>query len=335
MENAVALYPYLATPQKIVITMHQKPDGDAMGAALGMFHFLKKLGHEAVVVSPTNWAKFLNWIPGCKNVVDFEKNVAKAQAVVESSNLIFCLDFNAFHRTRKMEDVLRNYSGTRILIDHHEQPDTNQFHCGISDVSKCSTCEMVYDFIIESPWADLMDEEIATCLYTGIMTDTGSFRFSITTPQVHRKVAHLLELGVRQSPIHDNIFDTYSENRLRFIGNALLNRMEVMYEYNTTFMYIPKKDLTRYEIQTGDTEGLVNYLLTIEDIKLAALLIDRIEERKWSFRSKGDFDVNQFARLHFNGGGHKNAAGGRSLNSLEENVHNFKSVIMQYKDQLQ
>lgn len=335
MQNAAALYPYLATPQKIVITMHQKPDGDAMGAALGLFHFLKKLGHDAVVVSPTNWAKFLNWIPGCKQVFDFEKNIAKVQPVVESASLIFCLDFNAFHRTKKMEEVLLNYSGTRILIDHHEQPDTSQFQFGISDVRKSSTCEMVYDFITESPWADLLDVETATCLYTGIMTDTGSFRFSITTPQVHRKVAHLLELGVQQSPIHDNIFDTYTENRLHFIGNALLNRMEVMYEYNTTFMYIPRKDITRYEIQTGDTEGLVNYLLTIEDIKLAALLIDRIEERKWSFRSKGNFDVNQFARLHFNGGGHKNAAGGRSLNSLEENVNSFKSVIMQYRDQLQ
>lgn len=335
MENAAALYPQLATPQKVVITMHQKPDGDAMGAALGLYHFLKKLGHDAVVVSPTNWAKFLSWMPGCDEVLDFEKSPLKVKPVVESADIIFCLDFNAFHRTKKMEDVLRNYSGTRILIDHHEQPDTSFFQFGISDVRKSSTCEMIYDFIVASPWSHLLDTSVGTCLYTGIMTDTGGFRFSITTPDVHRKVAHLLELGVQQSPIHDNIFDTYSENRLRFIGNALLNRMEVLYEYNTTFMYIPKKDITRYEIQTGDTEGLVNYLLTIEDIKLAALLIDRMEERKWSFRSKGTFDVNQFARLHFNGGGHKNAAGGRSLDSFEENVSSFKSVIMQYKAQLQ
>lgn len=335
MQNAVAFYPLLSTPKKIVITMHQKPDGDAMGASLGLFHFLKKLGHDVVVISPTNWAKFLKWMPGCDKVVDFEKNPPKGLSLLNTADLVFCLDFNAFHRTRKMEEGLRNFVGIRILIDHHQEPETSFFQYGTSNVNKSSTCEMVYDFMIESPWGELMDAEIGTCLYTGIMTDTGSFRFSITSPDVHRKIAHLLELGVKHSIIHDNIFDTYSENRLRFIGNALVNRMEVLYEMNTALMYIPKKDILRYEITTGDTEGLVNFLLTIDGIKLAALLIDRIEERKWSFRSKGGFDVNQFARMHFNGGGHKNAAGGRSLDSFEDNVSSFKKVIEQYKNQLQ
>ncbi len=335
MQNASAFYPVLSTPKRVVITMHQKPDGDAMGSALGLFHFLKKMEHDVVVISPTNWAKFLSWMPGCETVVDFEKNPSKGQSLLDAADILFCLDFNAFHRTRKMEEMLRNFAGIRVLIDHHQQPEISYFQYGTSNVDKSSTCEMVFDFIMESPWAASMDKTIGTCLYTGIMTDTGSFRFSITTPDVHRKVAHLLELGVKHSIIHDNIFDTYSENRLRFIGNALLNRMEVMYDMNTTLMYIPKKDILRYEITTGDTEGLVNYLLTIDGVRLAALLIDRIEERKWSFRSKGDFDVNQFARTHFNGGGHKNAAGGRSVDSFDDNISNFKQVIELYKNQLQ
>jgi phosphoesterase RecJ-like protein len=194
---------------------------------------------------------------------------------------------------------------------------------------------MVYDFIEASPYRGYLNKDIATCLFTGIMTDTGSFRFSSTTPAVHRAVAALKETGIDHTEIFENIYDNFSENRLRFIGNALLNRLEVLYEYNTALMAIPKKDVLKYEIKTGDTEGLVNYLLTIEGIKLGALLIDRTEERKWSFRSKGDFDVNVFARTHFEGGGHKNAAGGRSSESVEENVQKFKTVIQAYEQQLQ
>ena len=314
--------------------MHQKPDGDAMGAALGLYLFLKAAGDKPVVISPTNWAGFLKWMPACNEVLDFEKKPEAYSAVVNAASIIFCLDFNTLYRTKKMEQVLANAKGVRILIDHHQQPQKEMFAYGASDVLKSSTCEMVYDFIVQSPFADKLDKDMATCLYTGIMTDTGSFRFSITTAHVHRAVAHLKDLGIDHSMIHENIYDNFLENRLRFIGHALLNRLEVIYEYNTALMVIYKKDIIKYEIQTGDTEGLVNYLLTIEGIKLGALMIDRIEERKWSFRSKGDFDVNKFARNHFEGGGHKNAAGGRSSESLEANITNFKEVLKQYKNQL-
>ena len=248
--------------------------------------------------------------------------------------LLFCLDFNSMHRTKKMETLLLGAKCVKVLIDHHEQPAEEHFDYGASDITKSSTCEMVYDFIVQSPYADKLDLDMAACIYTGIMTDTGSFRFSITSAETHKAVAHLKELGLNHSIIHENMYDNFLENRLRFIGNALLNRLEVLYEYNTALMAIPKRDLIKYEIQTGDTEGLVNYLLTIEGIKLGALLIDRTEERKWSFRSKGDFDVNELARNHFEGGGHKNAAGGRSSESLEENVKRFKEVIKEYEHQL-
>jgi phosphoesterase RecJ-like protein len=335
MQEVEKIYTFLEEAKKIIITTHQKPDGDAMGAALGLYHFLKQLNHDVTVISPTNWAKFLNWMPGCNLVIDYESNKERSESIINSANILFCLDFNVLHRTKNMEAILTNAICLKVLIDHHQQPQEEAFDFGVSDVNKSSTCEMIYDFIKSSKHGNLLNKEIAACLYTGIMTDTGSFRFSSTTSAVHRAVADLKDTGIDHSLIFENIYDNFSENRLRFIGNALQNRLEVLYEYNTALMAIPKRDLIKYDISTGDTEGLVNYLLTIEGIRLGALLIDRTEERKWSFRSKGDFDVNVFARTHFEGGGHKNAAGGRSSEDVEENIKKFKTIIHQYEQQLQ
>ncbi len=335
MQALEKFYPLLDEPKKIIITTHQKPDGDAMGSSLGMFHFLKSMGHEVTVISPTNWAKFLNWLPGSDKVVNFEAEMDKCIQLINQANILFCLDFNIMVRTKRMEVPLTQATGIKVLIDHHQQPPEGVYDYGYSDTQKSSTCEMVYDFIAASPFSDKMTKDIGTCLYTGVMTDTGSFRFAITSANVHRMVAHFKDLGIEHSLIHDNIYDNFSESRLKFIGNALLYRMEVLYEYNTALMVIPRKDLQKYEIKTGDTEGLVNYLLSIEGIKFGALLIDRTEERKWSFRSKSNFDVNALARAHFEGGGHFNAAGGRSSASIEENVEKFKEVLKQYENQLQ
>ncbi|HEX6913989.1 MAG TPA: bifunctional oligoribonuclease/PAP phosphatase NrnA [Chitinophagaceae bacterium] len=335
MQPIQEFYPQLGTPKKIVITMHQKPDGDAMGSALGLYNFLVQLGHEATVISPTNWASFLNWMPGCRQVIDFDLHRDKATAKIKEAEILFCLDFNVLHRTKHMEPLLTAMQCCKILIDHHQQPQEEAFQYGISDTSKSSTCEMVYDLIVGSGHSHLITPEVAECLYTGLMTDTGSFRFPSTSAAVHRVVAHLKETGLNHAKVHEHIYDSFLENRLRFIGHALLNRMEVYYEYNTTLMYIPKSDLLRFDIKTGDTEGLVNYLLTIEGIRFGALVIDRDEERKWSFRSKGNFDVNSFARKHFEGGGHFNAAGGRSSDTLEHTLKKFKQVLKEYKEQLQ
>lgn len=335
MKPITEFYTHLSQSQKIVITAHQKPDGDAMGSCLGLYHFLKELGNEVTVISPTNWADFLDWMPGINEVIDFEKNKEKSKKIIKETDLLFCLDFNILHRTKHMEQPLQEVNCIKILIDHHQQPQEEAFNYGISDTNKSSTCEMVYDFIIQSGYSNKLNINIATCLYTGVMTDTGSFRFPSTKPSVHRMIAHLKEIGLDHTIIHENIYDNFLENRLRFIGNALLNRMDVLYEYNTAVMYIPKLDIFKYDIKTGDTEGLVNYLLTIKGIKFGAIVIDRDGERKWSFRSKGNFDVNTFARLHFEGGGHFNAAGGRSSEPLEPAIEKFYQVIKQYKNQLQ
>lgn len=328
MNTIDTFYPLLKeTPKKVVITCHQKPDGDAMGSTLGLYHYLTALGHQAVVISPTNWAAFLNWMPGVDSVVDYEAKAKHADQLIAEADWLFCLDFNTLIRTKRMEPSLAAAGGLRILIDHHQEPQTHMFAYGISDTGKSSTCEMVYDFIVESGGGHLLNQDMARCLYTGVMTDTGSFRFPSTTASVHSMIAHLKQTGFAHSLVHDHIYDSFLENRLRFIGHVLLNRMEVIYEMNTALMVISKADLYKFDITTGDTEGLVNYPLSIQGIKMAAIVIDRDEERKWSFRSKGDVDVNQFARAYFEGGGHKNAAGGRSSASLEETVKRFYEVL--------
>ncbi len=334
MQHINEIYPLLQEPRKVVITTHQKPDGDAMGSSLGLYHFLVQLGHQVTVISPTNWADFLDWMPDSKKVLDYERQTAEANRAIEAADWIFCLDFNTLSRTKRMEEKLGNAAAHRILIDHHQEPQVDKFSYGASNVLKSSTSEMVYDFIVESGHDELISEAVAECLYAGVMTDTGSFRFPITTAAVHRMVAHLKEKGLQHSRVHEELFDNYLENRFRFIGNVLLNRMEIFYEYNTALIAIPQQDLVKYNIITGDTEGLVNYPLSIKGIKLAAIIIDRGEERKTSFRSKDGFDVNTFARKYFNGGGHFNAAGGQSKDSLEEVVAKFIIAMKENKEQL-
>ena len=335
MKPIQEIFPLLQQPRKVVITTHQKPDADAMGSSLALRHFLVQFGHEVTVISPTNWAGWVNWLPGTAEVVDYEQNKQKAESALDAADWLLCVDFNIFHRTKTMTEKLKQLTCTKILIDHHQEPDAPSFDYGVSDTSKSSTCEMVYDLFIDSGHADKINEQIAECLYAGIIGDTGSFRFPSATASVHKLVSELKSKGLQHSKVHENLFDNFLENRLRFVGHVLLNRMEIFYEYNTALIAIPKNDLLKYEIKTGDTEGLVNYPQTIQGIKLVALVIDRDEERKWSFRSKGDFDCNTFARKYFEGGGHFNASGGRSSDSLEKTVQKFKEVIKENATLLQ
>jgi phosphoesterase RecJ-like protein len=328
------IFPQLRDPKNVVITTHQKPDGDAMGSSLGLFHFLKQLGHSVTVISPTNWADFLDWMPSTKLVLDYERQTEEANELIDKADWIFCLDFNTLSRTKRMEEKLANAAGTRILIDHHQEPQIEKFAYGVSSTNKSSTCEMVYDLIMDSGNEAFINESVAECLYSGVMTDTGSFRFPSTSASVHRMVATLKDKGLQHSRVHEALFDNYLENRFRFIGHILLNRMEIFYEYNTALIAVNQQDLIKYDIITGDTEGLVNYPLSIKGIKLAAIVIDRGEERKCSFRSKGSFDVNTFARKYFNGGGHFNAAGGQSKEPLDAVVAKFKEAMTENKDQL-
>ncbi|MBX2921037.1 MAG: bifunctional oligoribonuclease/PAP phosphatase NrnA [Chitinophagaceae bacterium] len=335
MKPIQEIYPLLKIPRKVVVTMHQKPDPDAMGSSLALAGVLRQLGHQVTVISPTNWPDFLKWMPGNKAVIDYEASPEKANAALNEAEWLFCLDFNALHRTKHMGARLASLDCVKILVDHHEQPEVAAFDYGISDVSKSSTSEMIYDFIVDSGNEAIINKDIASCLYAGIIGDTGSFRFPATSFRVHEMVASLKKKGLQHSIVHEQLYDNFLEDRLRFIGHVLLHRMEVFYEYNAALIAIPKSDLLKFNVRTGDTEGLVNYPLSIQGIKLAGLVIDRDEERKWSFRSKGNVDVNTFARKYFNGGGHFNASGGRSAESLQATVQLFKKAIKENASQLQ
>lgn len=328
-------YPLLTSPKEVVITTHQKPDADAMGSSLALKHFLESFGHRVTVISPTNWAGWVNWMPGVKDVLDYETDRARVQSILDKAEWLFCLDFNIFHRTKNLAPSLAKMDCVKILIDHHREPDVDSFDYGVSDTSKSSTCEMIYDLINGSGHADRITYEIGECIYAGVVGDTGSFRFASANAGVHSLVADLKNRGLDHGKVHEHLFDNFLENRLRFIGHVLLHRMEVFYEYNTALITIPKSDLLRYQIRTGDTEGLVNYPQSIQGIKFVALVIDRDEERKWSFRSKGAFDCNTFARKYFEGGGHYNAAGGRSSDSIEKTVERFRQVIKENANLLQ
>lgn len=313
-------------PRQVVITMHQRPDADAMGASLALYHYLCLKGHKVTVISPTVFPDFLKWMPGCNNVIVFEGHRPPALEALDAANILFCLDFNTFSRTRSLAPFLEKLDCIKVLMDHHLDPE-DAFQYGKSDVTAASTALLVYEFIVDMGDSSLIDDRMAQCIYAGTMTDTGSFRFTATSNRVHGMVATLMENGLRHEPIHQAIYDNYLESRLRFIGHALLNRMEVFYEYNAAMIAIPYADIQNFGLKTGDTEGLVNYPLSIRGIRLAALIIDRKEEVRISFRSKGDFDVNLFARKYFEGGGHMNAAGGRSSDSLPDTVERFKQAL--------
>ncbi len=317
----------LANPKKIAIIPHRSPDGDAMGSTLGLYHFLKKLNHQPVVISPNDFPGFLAWLPGSENVLIYENDKESVSKVLQSAELIFTLDFNALHRTGEMEHVLKKLKVPFVMIDHHQKPD-NYAVVTYSDTSIGSTCQMIYEFIQSLGKKEVIDKTIATCLYTGIMTDSGSFRFPSTTSTTHRIVADLIDLGINNSEIHNLVFDDNSFNRLQLLGRALQN-MKVFPEYKTAYTTLSQNELDEFHYKKGDTEGFVNYGLTIKGINFAAIFIENRDENsiKASFRSQGTFDVNQFSRENFNGGGHINAAGGKSSLSMEETTKKFENLL--------
>jgi phosphoesterase RecJ-like protein len=335
MQPIHEIYEQITGKKKIVITMHQKPDADAMGSSLALHHFLKQFDHTVTVVSPTNWARWLDWMEGVKEVYDYELEKAEVDKILDEADWLFCLDYNHFNRTKHLSAKLASLHCIKILIDHHREPDEVSFQYGISNTGKSSTCELIYDFIVNSGHRDKINKIIGECLYAGMAADTGSFRFSSTTASTHHAVAALKEQGLDHTKVHEELYDNFLENRLRFLGHVLTNRLEIFYELNTALIYVSKMELLKYEIKTGDTEGLVNYPLSIQGIKLVGCVIDRDEERKWSFRSKGNFDCNAFARTYFNGGGHFNASGGNDSAPLHETIQKFKRAIKENSSLLQ
>ncbi len=324
----------LATPKKIVIVGHKNPDGDAIGSCLGLSFFLKKLGHSATVVMPNDFPDFLKWLPGCDEIEIFEKDVQKTTEIFNVSDIVFTLDFNCLSRVGNLQTVLEECDSQFIMIDHHQQP-SDYAVATYSDVTMSSTCEMVYHFMEALGQEDKLSKEIATNLYTGIMTDTGSFRFSSTSPITHTVAARLIEAGAESAIINQNVYDTNSPERMKLLGVAL-NNLVILPELHTAYITMTQKELDDHNFKKGDTEGFVNYALSVKGVVFAVIFIENKQESivKISFRSKGSFSVNEFARNHYSGGGHNNAAGGKSCQDLNKTVNEFISILPRYKNEL-
>jgi len=331
MLDLASLKKLLAQPQKIVITTHHKPDGDAMGSSLGLYNYLIQQGHHAKVITPTDYPNFLSWMPGNEEVIIYTEHQEQSTALIADADIVFCLDFNALGRINQMGELVGESSAYKIMIDHHLEPeDFDDYRHW--NINACATAQLIYDFIVnELQHPELINKDVATCLYTGIMTDSASFRLPNTTSTVHRIVADLIDAGAVNWRIHELVYNSASEGRLRFLGHCLANCLEVLPEYNTAIIAVSKDDLEKYDVDTGDTEGIVNYALSMASIRLAAFIVERRDKVKLSLRSKGEFPANEIVKKYFSGGGHRNAAGGHSEDSLEQVIQQFKLILPEYK----
>jgi phosphoesterase RecJ-like protein len=334
MQKLEGLKAFLASPKRIIITTHHKPDADALGSSLSLWGYLRKKGHDVTVLSPSDYPNFLTWMTGNSEVIIYEGNESRSAEMIANADLIACLDFSAISRINQMGPLVLASPAKKLMIDHHPQPeDFAEFV--LHDTLAASSCELIYRLIHIMDDDTLLDEKIGECLYAGIMTDTGSFKHPNVTRDVHTITAHLIDLGVNTHKVAKAVYDTNTLERLRLLGYALSEKLVVLPEYKTAYITITQDELIRFNSKTGDTEGLVNYALSLEGVVMAALIVDRKVLIKMSFRSVGDFSVNDFARNYFEGGGHKNAAGGQSNQSLEETVKRFLDALVDVKEQLQ
>ncbi len=320
--------------KKIVITSHTNPDGDAIGSSLAMYQYLKKLGNEVEMLVPNGFPEYYNWLPDSDKIILYNKQSKHAQSLLNDADIIFSLDYNALSRLGAVSEIVKRAKGKRILIDHHIDPEIENFDYCHSTVVTSSTGELVYDFITQLGDESIIDKKMAEAIYTGIVTDTGSFSFSCNRPDTYIITSKLVSLGVDAQKIHKLIYDTFSENRLRLLGYAISNRMIVWEELHTALIYLTKDDLKKYNYQIGDTEGVVNYPLSMDKVNMSLLISEKDNQLRLSFRSKGQFSVNDLARKHFNGGGHRNAAGGKTNEDIESLIERLEKVLKDYSEEL-
>ena len=323
----------LSRSNRIIITAHHKPDGDAMGSALALYNHLKTNGHTVNVIMPSDYPEFLQWLPGNDLVINYERHPHAAAKLVADAEMIFCLDFNAADRLDKFREPIINSSAVKVLIDHHLDPEDFCDYT-FSFPASCATCELIYYFVIAIGDTKSISYEVAECLYTGIMTDTGSFRFASMTADTHQVVAGLMRTGISNYKIHEAIYDNFSLERTRFLGHCIKEKLVVLPEYRTAYISVTRGELAEFRHQSGDTEGIVNFALGIKGIRLAAFFCERDHLIKISFRSKDDFSVKELSSKHFSGGGHRNAAGGRSTLSLNDTITKFLELLPELQDEL-
>ena len=332
--GAVIRQPPGGPAQTVLITTHQNPDADAMGSSLGLAGYLRKKGHRVTVVTPTDYPQNLHWMSGNDSVVAFDEKIrVSVKQLFDEADVIFCLDFSSLDRIRELALMVRQSRACKVLIDHHLEPESFT-DLAFWDPTAAATAQLVFRLITALGDKHLIDMPIAECLYSGLMTDTGSFRHSNTTGDVHRIAAELVDLKIDVSSIHRRIFDNVTLDKFRLLGYVLNEKLKVLPEYKFAYIMLTDAELKRYRSKTGDTEGMVNYALAVEGVVMAAILIDRNEEIRLSFRSVGDFSVRDLASRYFEGGGHRNAAGGRSKSSLAETEQKLLTVLPEYQQQL-
>lgn len=317
----------------IVIFGHVNPDGDAMGSTLGLYHYLKSSKTEVSVIVPNDFPAFLKWMPDSENIIVFDKNKKKAGEKINEADLMIVCDFNDPKRCNGISEFINSSKCTKIMFDHHPQPTDFVDHM-ISDTTVSSTCELVFEYIKEIEGEQIKGQEMAQCLLTGIITDTGLFNHNSETTRTFEIVSELLQLGANKSLIIKKLYNEYPITRMQLLGNTLHNRLHFFPEYGASYIYLSKEDQKNFNYQIGDSEGFVNIALSIQGANFAAIFIEKDDLIKASFRSKGNFDVNQFARKYFNGGGHKNAAGGKSFTELNKTLETFVNLLSEYKDQI-
>lgn len=319
--------------KQIAIIPHLNPDGDAMGACLGLKRVLRNRGFEVKVICPTDFPEFLKWLPGLNNTLIFSEHKEEAESFIEASDLVFCLDFNDINRVGDIAGVLKRYNGPKVLIDHHPHPQ--EFADYIFSYPKASsTCELVFEFVQQIGMKENMDRDVATCLFTGILTDTGSFSYNSSDSRTYAIVGDLLDFGIDKDAIHSRVFNNYTADRMRLLGHCIGSKMVVLPEYRTAYLSISDADMKRFNFQPGDNEGFVNIPLSIHGIIFTVLFTENEDRIKISFRSKGKFATNEFSAKHFNGGGHRNASGGESNLPLEEAIRKFVALLPDYKEDL-
>ena len=320
----------LNNKDNIVIFTHRNPDGDALGSALGLFHFLRSINKNVKVISPNAYPDFLHWLPGDSEVIEYNKQKPLAKSLIAGAEILFHLDFNSLSRIREMERaVLGNQRAVKIMVDHHPDPDTFA-DIQISDTRVSSTAELVYYLIKSLDKDSLRSKDICECLFTGIMTDTGCFSFNSSLPSTYEVVAHLLHSGMNKDRIFDMVYNNFTASRMKLLGFSLDQKMKVLPEYHTAYISLTREEMKRYEFQPGDTEGFVNYPLSIKGIKFSVLFLEKDKFVKISLRSRGEFPVNQLANKHFSGGGHKNASGGECKLSLADTLKKFENLLAEY-----
>ena len=321
----------LSSKQNVVITTHVNPDGDAIGSSVALFNFLIKMGHNVSVIVPNDYPDFLKWMKNDELIINYSNSKNESQEKIKNASLIFCLDFNNLNRINDLGDYISESKAKKVLIDHHLDP-SDFYDYKIHDVKASATAELVYNFLIELD-SNAVDKDISEALYTGILTDTGSFKFSMS-PKVHKIVSDLMSRGVDIGFINNKIYDLNSLDKLKLIGYALSEKLEVISNGNAAYIVLSRKDLKDHNFKKGDTEGLVNYALSISNVNMAVLIIETKERIKFSFRSIGQFSVNEFAKKYFNGGGHKNAAGGSLEDKLSVALEKFLKDISKYSKDL-